>query len=120
MGRSNPRNVCHGCRQSLDRRLRSHATLGPIVHDHIWRKLADDPREALCDACMYRRSWQRLGRMLTLADLRPYRWNLYDQPHSWLDLFVEMEGSPPPNLAEWRAIGDPGEFAPLRFPRAAR
>jgi hypothetical protein len=46
--------------------------------------------------------------MLTLADLRPCRWNLEGQPHSWLDLFVEMEGAPPSNLAEWRAVGEPG------------
>jgi hypothetical protein len=44
MTKSDPRNVCDACRQSLDRRLRSHVELGPIVHDHIWRQIADPPR----------------------------------------------------------------------------
>ena len=114
MTKTDPRNVCDACRQSLDRRLRSHVELGPIVHDHVWRQLAD-PREALCVTCMCLRAVQRLGRMLTLSDLRPCRWNLYGQPHSWLDLFVEMEGAPPSNLAEWRSVGEPGEFAPWNF-----
>jgi len=116
MSRPDPRNVCDGCGQSLDRRLRLHVELGPIVHDHIWRRLVADPREALCFMCMGLRAVRQLGRMLTLSDLRPCRWNLCDQPYSWLDLFVEMEGAPPSNLAEWRAVGEPGEFAPLNFP----
>jgi len=53
------------------------------------------------------------GRMLTIADLRPCRWNLYGQPYSWFDLFAEMEGAPPRNLAKWCNAGEPGEFAPL-------
>jgi hypothetical protein len=55
----------------------------------------------------------RLGRMLTLVDLRPCRWNLSGQPYSWFDLFTEMEGPPSESLvAEWCAVGDPGEFEP--------
>src|SRR5262249_18640973 len=100
MSRPDPRNVCDGCSLSFDRRLRSH-----VEHDDIWQQLAYDPRECLCDKCMYRRAWERLGRMLTLADLRPCRWNL-EGPYSWLDLFVEMEGAPPSNLAEWRSVGE--------------
>ena len=119
MSRPDPRNVCDGCDLSLDRRLRTHVELGPVLHDHVWQQFAD-PREALCDTCMHRRAVQQLGRMLTLADLRPCRWNLGGQPYSWFDLFVEMEGPPPDNLlAEWRTVGDPGEFAPLNFPRAS-
>jgi hypothetical protein len=102
MSRPHPRNVCHGCGQSLDRRRRSHVELGPILHDHIWRQLAG-PHEALCLMCMGQRAAHRLGRMLTLADLRPCSWNLFHRPHSWFDLFVEMEGAPPSNLDEWRA-----------------
>jgi hypothetical protein len=116
MSRSNPHNVCDGCRQTLDRRRREHVVLGPIVHDKIWRRLAE-PTEALCYRCMFERAPARLGRMLTLADLRPCRWNLYDQPHSWLDLFAELGGKLPANLDEWRGVGEPGEFAPLKFPR---
>jgi hypothetical protein len=112
MTRPDPRNVCDGCGVSFDRRLRAHVELGPIVRDDIWRQLAA-PRECLCPTCMYRRSWERLGRMLTLADLRPCCWNLEDQPFSWFDLFVELEGAPPDNIEEWRGVGEPGEFAPL-------
>jgi hypothetical protein len=115
MSRARPRNVCDGCGLSLDERRRSHVKLGPIVHDDIWRRLADE-REALCFYCMGLRAVQRLRRMLTLADLRPCRWNLFGQPYSWFDLFVEMEGEPPPDLlAEWRSVGEPGEFATLNF-----
>jgi hypothetical protein len=41
------KNVCDGCRQSLDRRRRSHVELGPMLHDSIWNQIAD-PAEALC------------------------------------------------------------------------
>jgi hypothetical protein len=116
MSRPNPRNVCDGCGQSLDRRLRSHVELGPIVHDHIWRQLAADPREALCFICMDLRA-ARLGHVLRLADLRPCRWNLYGQPYSFFNLFVDREGGPPANLEEWRSVGEPGKFAPLNFRR---
>src|SRR5262245_12244820 len=104
MSRPDPSNGCDGCRQSLDRRLRSHVELGPILHTRIWQQSAE-PREALCLMCLDLRAVQRLGRSLTLADLRPCRWNLWGQPHSWFDLFVEMEGEPPSNLADWRIVG---------------
>jgi len=119
MTRPDPRNVCDGCGASLDRRLRAHVVLGPIVHDHIWQQLSE-ASERSCDACMYQRAWDRLGCELTLADLRPCRWNRLNEPYSYLDLFVDIEGKPPANLAEWRSVGAPGEFAPLSFPRAAR
>jgi hypothetical protein len=118
MTRPDPRNVCNGCRQSLDRRRRAHVELGPILHDHIWRQIAD-PAEALCWDCMLQRAVQRLWRMLTLADLRPCRWNLWHRPYSWFDLFVEIEGAPPSNL-EWHSVVDPGEFATLNFPPPVR
>ena len=53
MSHPNPRNVCDGCGQTLDRRRRGHVLLGPIVHDEIWRRLAK-PTEALCWQCMLR------------------------------------------------------------------
>src|SRR5262245_37643389 len=119
MTRPNLHNVCDGCSQTLDRRRREHVLLGPIVHEEIWRQLAK-PTEALCRECMLERARVRLGRMLTLADLRPCCWNRLNEPYSYLDLFVDIEGKPPRNLAEWRSVGAPGEFAPLSFPRAAR
>src|SRR5262249_16948229 len=86
--------------------------LGPIVHDEIWRQLAN-PSEALCWKCMLHRACLRLGRMLTLADLRPCRWNRYNEPYSYLDLFIDIEGRLPSNLAEWASVGEPGEFEKL-------
>jgi hypothetical protein len=114
MSRPNPHNACDGCRQTLDRRRRGHVVLGPIVHDQIWRELAA-PTEALCWECMLHRARVRLGRMLTLADLQPCRWNRFNEPYSYLDLFVDIEGKPPANLDDWRSVGEPGEFAPLHF-----
>jgi hypothetical protein len=82
-----PRNVCDGCGQSLDRRRREHVVLGPIVHTRVWRRLADDPREQLCLACMDRRATERLRLGgLALNDLRLCRWNL-----EWLDVFVDAD-----------------------------
>src|SRR6516165_1367210 len=71
MTRPNPSNICDGCGVSLDRRRREHVTLGPILHEHIWCRLVDDPRECLCFECMGKLALGRLGRMLTFADLRP-------------------------------------------------
>jgi len=92
MTRPDPRNACDGCRQSFDRRLRNHVEAGPMVHVHVWRRLADDPREWLCFACMDRRATERLGRGLALNDLRLCRWNL-----PWLDMFVDADDVPPRN-----------------------
>ena len=88
-----------------DRRLRSHVELGPMLHEHIWRQLADDHDDRLCGDCMQQRACVRLGRMLTLADLRPCAWNLFGEPFSWFDLFAEMEGVRK-DAARRRARGD--------------
>jgi len=48
------------------------------------------------------RGWRAGGRVLTFADLRPCRWNLFHRPASWFDMFTQIEG-PPPNLTEWQA-----------------
>jgi len=103
MTKPDPRNVCDGCgRMSNSGQSCTLASGGnsPTIPASI------------CAA----RAWacarsSGLGRMLTLADLRPCRWNLDHQPYSWFDLFVEMEGAPPHNLAEWRSVD---------FPRAPR
>jgi hypothetical protein len=98
MSHPDPRNVCDGCGQTLDRRRREHVLLGPIVHTRVWRRLADDPREQLCLTCMNKRAIERFGRGLALNDLRLCRWNL-----GWLDVFVDADD-------------EPGEFAPLDEP----
>jgi hypothetical protein len=119
MTRPDPRNVCDGCGQSFDRRLRCHAERGPIVHDDIWQQLAANPRERLCFICMDLRAATR-GHVLRLADLRPCRWNLYSQPHSYFDVFVQRDGGDPSaNLAEWRSVGElatPTEGTVMRRP----
>jgi hypothetical protein len=103
-----PRDVCDRCRQSFDQVQR-----GPIVHDHIWQQLTKRREGVLCAGCMYARTHERLGRVLTLADLQPCPWNLFHRPHSWFDFFVEIEGAPPSNLAEWRsAVRDLGVTLP--------
>ena len=112
MTRPNPSNICDGCGVSLDRRRREHVMLGPIVHEDIWRQLAK-PTEALCWECMLERARVRLGRILTFADLRPCRWNRFNEPYSYLDLLIDIEGALPTNLDEWRGVGVPGEFADL-------
>jgi hypothetical protein len=105
-------HACDGCGQTLDRRRRGHVLLGPIVHTEIWRRLAK-PTEALCWECMLERARVRLGRMLRLADLRPCRWNRFNEPYSYLDLLIDIEGALPTNLDAWRGVGVPGEFAEL-------
>ena len=85
-----------------------------MLHDDVWNAIAE-PREALCYDCILGRMVERLNRMPRFDDLRPCRWNLWHQPHSWFDLFAELLGAPD-NIAEWRSVGKPGEFAPLNFP----
>jgi hypothetical protein len=97
---------CDGC---------ASPDLGPVLHDDVWKAIAK-PREALCFNCIIGRMVERLNRMPRFADLRPCRWNLFHQPHSWFDLFVELLGEPS-NVVEWRSVGKPGEFAPLNSPR---
>ena len=43
-------------------RIGSDKAARPIVRDDVWRQLADPGERLLCDECMYRRAWQRLGR----------------------------------------------------------
>jgi hypothetical protein len=89
MSQADPRDVCDGCGQTLDRRRRGYVELGPILHARVWRRLADDPRERLCFACMDQRALERFGRGLALNDLRLCRWNL-----AWLDIFVDADDEP--------------------------
>jgi len=46
---------------------------------------------------------ERLGRALTLADVRPCGINLLHRPDSRFDQFAQWEEGPPPNLAKWQA-----------------
>ena len=89
MSHPDPRNVCDGCGQTLDRRRREHVLHGPIVPTRVWRRLADDPQEQLCFVCMNQRAITRFGRGLALNDLRLCRWNL-----EWLDVFVDADDEP--------------------------
>src|SRR5262249_22151366 len=90
--------ICDACGQA-----RAPFHLGPMLHDHIWPQIAAPGERALCDMCMYDRAFERLGRVLTLADLRPCGFNLFHRPDSWFDLFSQRAQGPPPNLAEWQA-----------------
>jgi len=56
--------------------------LGPMLHDHIWQQITEPGEHMLCDMCMGDRAFERLGRPLTLADLRPCGFNLLHRPDS--------------------------------------
>ena len=56
--------------------------LGPMLHDHIWQQITEPGERMLCDMCMGDRAFERLGRPLTLADLRPCGFNLLHRPDS--------------------------------------
>ena len=91
--------ICDACGK-----VHAPFALGPMVHDHIWRRIAEPGECMLCDACMYERASERLRRGLTLADLRPCGFNLFHRPDSWFDMFARWEDGPPENLAEWQAV----------------
>jgi hypothetical protein len=76
--------VCDACGKA-------HAPFacGPMLHDHIWQQIAEPGERMLCDACMGDRAFERLGRALTLADLRPCGFNLLHRPDSWFDTFAQ-------------------------------
>lgn len=44
---------------------------GPVLHDHLWARIARISREMLCDRCTRR----RLGRPYTIRDLKPVPFN---------------------------------------------
>jgi hypothetical protein len=68
----------------------------------VVRQIAEPSERALCIKCMIDRTFERLGRKPTFADLRPCPFNLFHRPQSWFDMFTQMEG-PPQNVAEWEA-----------------
>jgi hypothetical protein len=91
------------------------------VHGDIWRLLADPGEDALCGRCMNLRAQQRLGRMLTFADLTPCPFNLWHAPCSWFEAFAARECATPSNIAEWReAERRAAELIPTRRRRAKR
>lgn len=48
----------------------------------------------LCGVCIFARAQVRLGRRLTLADLRPCPFNLFHGRESWFELFVMLGDEP--------------------------
>ena len=89
-----------------------------MLRDDVWKAIAE-PREVLCFNCILDRTVKRLKRMPRFDDLLPCPWNLFHRPNSWFDVFVELLGAPD-NVAEWRRVGAPGQFATLNFPKTAR
>jgi hypothetical protein len=75
---------------------------GPVLHDHLWKQIADPDEHVLCGFCMTDRMAQRLGRVLKLADLKPCPFNLFQHPHSWFAMLMRDQHGPPTNMAEWR------------------
>jgi hypothetical protein len=46
---------CDGCGEAP-------VDLGPMLHDDIWRQIAEPAERALCIKCMIDRTFERLGR----------------------------------------------------------
>jgi hypothetical protein len=88
-------NRCDGCGQA-------GADLGPMLRDHIWRQIAQPGEHTLCAKCMASAPLSGLGACRRSPTCGRAPWNLFHRPHSWFDLFTQMEG-PPQNLAEWQA-----------------
>jgi hypothetical protein len=60
---------CGDCKGSL-----AKLRCAPMVHDHIWRAVAD-PDRRLCEACLRSRMQRVLGRELQFRDLTYCGWN---------------------------------------------
>jgi hypothetical protein len=71
-----------------------------VLYDDLWQQLADPREKLLCAPCLFERAHQRLGRQLSLADLRPCAFNLLNKP-SWFDLFSGLEPQDPALLGQW-------------------
>ncbi len=63
--------------------------MAPMLHDAMWRKLAEE-RETLCFDCMLDRATERQVN-LSLTDLLPCPFNLRDWPDSYFNLFRKYE-----------------------------
>jgi len=93
---------CDDCRKSFrDPRV----TMAPMLHDHVWSRLARED-ETLCGVCMFKRASNRHIK-LSLADLRacPANVEFYLQHtpfhFSWFEFFAKDESEAPKNLTEW-------------------
>ena len=86
---------CDDCNKSFNK-----VPLAPMLHDRVWLKLASQD-ETLCGPCFFARATQRDIR-LTLASLRPCRWNLDRNlgNQSWFDLFSQGEDSVEVGMAQ--------------------
>jgi hypothetical protein len=85
---------CDDCHRSFP-----DVIMAPVLHDHIWQRLARQD-ETLCGECMFERAVEQRIRP-TLADLLPCPFNLFHSPLSWFEFFAKDELTPPKNLAEW-------------------
>jgi hypothetical protein len=68
---------CGDCKRSLLGNLR----WAPMVHDDIWRAVACDPDQLLCDGCLRHRIRRMLGRTLRLEDLTICPFNMETGHH---------------------------------------
>ena len=71
---------CDSCRHHWS----DAVILGPVLRDATWHRLARK-HETLCGDCVFQRAADR-GVTLTIADLKPCRFNESDNP-SWFDRF---------------------------------
>jgi Domain of unknown function (DUF4262) len=97
--------VCDGCGKP-----QKQLCAGPVLRDHVWAKFAR-PNEWLCETSTPQRAMQH-GVNLSFVDLMPCQFNLFHRPHSWFDLFIELDRPAPDGEAmkEWNELFDRPSF----------
>jgi hypothetical protein len=76
---------------------------GPVLYDHLWKRIAERNERILCGFCMSDRMAQRFNRNIKIDDLKPCPFNLFHHPHSWFAMLMRDKREPPANLAEWQS-----------------
>jgi hypothetical protein len=98
---------CDACNRSLGK-----VEIAPMLHKEIWQRIAEPALDRgigkngalLCEHCARQRSKYRLGRDLTMADLKPCEFNLYRSP-PWFAVLPPGNMTPELN-AQWDAVFD--------------
>jgi hypothetical protein len=75
---------------------------GPVLYDHLWKRIAEPTERILCGFCMSDRMAQRLNRNIKVVDFKPCPFNLFHHPNSWFDMLMRDEREPPADLIEWQ------------------
>jgi hypothetical protein len=76
---------------------------GPVLHDHLWKRIAEHNERMLCGFCMSDRMAQRLGRDLKIADSNRARSTCFITRIRGSPCSCETNGSRWPTLQSGRA-----------------